>query len=229
MRVLLICGDYWHPAHVPIDGVAPLRGQGFDFDIITDAKDFLPQQLSYYTAVLLSKCDQVSQLDETSWKTDTVQRAFVEYVENGGGLLAVHTGTVAGKHTERLDNLLGCRFVYHPNSGPVTVQPVKSHPVTRDVGLFCETDEHYRLELLTDDVDILAASYSPPQGDPCKYEEDPYHNTQAWICPSGYVRTQGNGRICVLTPGHFPPVWLNAHFQRMLKNALCWCGGRIRV
>jgi uncharacterized protein len=223
MRVLLLCDDFWHPAQLAIDGVAPLQKEGFQFDVVTDAKDFKPEMLPDYPVVLLSKCDHVSQQDQTSWKTDTVQQAFVDYVENGGGLLAIHTGTSAGKHTEKLDQLLGCRFVFHPNNCSVTVQPVKPHPVTEGVGMFCETDEHYRIKLLANDVDILIASHSPPQGDVSKYEEDPYNNTQGWICPAGYVRSQGKGRVCVLTPGHLLPVWLDQHFQRTLRNALRWC------
>ena len=199
---------------VPIDGVAPLLKQGFKFDVITNANDFNSKMLADYPAVILSKCDEVSQQNNTNWKTDSVQQAFVDYVENGGSLLVIHSGTVAGKHTEKLDRLQGCRFIYHPNSCPVTVQPVKPHPVTEGVGMSCETDEHYRLELLTEDADILIASYSPPQGDASKYEEDPYHNTRSWICPAGFVRSQRKGRVCVLTPGHFLPVWLNEEYQR---------------
>ena len=223
MRILLLCDDYWHPGEIPIKGVAPLKEQGFKFDIVTNADEFNPKMLDDYSAVILSKCDEVSKQDNTSWKTDSVQQAFVDYVENGGGLLAVHTGTVAGKHTEKLNRLLGCRFTYHPNSCPVTVQPIKPHPITEDVEMFCETDEHYRLELLVEDVDILIASYSPPQGSESKYEEDPYYNTRGWICSAGFVRSQGNGRVCVLTPGHFLEVWLNEQYQRTLCNALHWC------
>ena len=225
MRVLVLCDDYWHPGQVVIDGVAPLAQQGFQFDIITDAGGFMPDALPQYPVVLLSKCDEVSQADRQSWKTEAVQQAFINYVENGGGLLAVHTATVPGKHTEALEQLLGCRFITHPNACPVTVQPVKPHPVTEGVGLLCETDEHYRLELLAPDVDVLIASYSPPQGEESKYQEDPYHNTPAAVCPAGYVRTQGKGRVCVLTPGHNLAVWHNPHFQRTLSNALRWCAG----
>jgi type 1 glutamine amidotransferase len=153
-----------------------------------------------------------------------VQKAFIDYVEGGGGLLAVHTATVAGKNTEALEKLLGCKFITHPNDCPVTVQPVKAHPVTKDVGMFCEKDEHYRLDVYPD-ADILLASYSPPQGEESKYQEDPYHNTTAWVCPAGLVRTQGKGRVCVLTPGHHLAVWHNAQFQQLLVNALNWCAG----
>jgi len=226
MRVLLLCDDYWHPAQIPIDGVAPLATQGFQFDAITNAKDFSPNMLSSYPIVLLAKSDEVSQEDKTSWKTEDVQKAFASYVENGGGLLVAHSGIVAGGKTEVLDNLIGCRFVYHPNACPVTVQPIKTHPVTEGVGMFCETDEHYRIEIIASDTDILIASYSPPQGVAEKYQEDPYNNTPAWICPAGYVRTQGKGRVCVLTPGHLLPVWLNLQYQRTVANALKWCGNQ---
>ena len=222
MRVLLICDDYWHPGQIPIDGAALLSEQGFQFDIISDAKDFKPNMLPDYPVVLMAKSDQVSQQDKASWKTEEVQQAFVNYVENGGGLLAVHSGTVAGENTEALNRLIGCRFTFHPQACPVTVQPLKSHPVTEGVGMFCEIDEHYRINILVPDVDIIIASYSPPQGEADKYEEDPANNTPAWICPAGYVRSQGKGRVCVLTPGHTSAVWQNPHFQQTLVNALRW-------
>jgi len=225
MRVLLICDDYWHPKQVPIEGVAPLKEQGFQFEIISDAKDFKPETLSEYPVVLLVKSDQVSQEDKTSWKTEAVQKAFIAYVEAGGGLLAVHSGIVGCNENWGLEGLIGCKLTYHPHDCPVTVHPLKPHPVTEGVEVFCETDEHYRLEILSPDVNILAASYSPPQGLAEKYEEDPYNNTRAWICPAAYVRTQGKGRVCVLTPGHLLPVWLNPQFQRTLANALHWAAG----
>jgi uncharacterized protein len=227
MRVLLLCDDYWHPGQIPIDGVAPLAGRGFQFDIITNAKEFKTDMLSNYPVVMMAKSDQVSREDDkTRWKTEAVQQAFIAYVENGGGLLAVHSGTVTGEETEALNQLIGCHFITHPNACPVTVQPIKRHPITEGVEMFCETDEHYRLEIKAQDADILIASYSPPQGEAEKYQEDPYHNTQAWICPAGFVRSQGKGRICALTPGHLLPVWLNPQYQRTIANALNWCGGQ---
>ena len=225
MRALLICDDYWHPGQIPIDGVAPLKEQGFQFDVISDAKDFKPEKLSEYPVVILVKSDQASQKDETNWKSEAVQKAFIAYVENGGGLLAIHSGTVPSKENKGLELLLGCRFTGHPEACPVTVQPVKPHPVTEGVGMFCEKDEHYRIDILSPDVDILAASYSAAQGSPDKYKEDPGKNTPASIYAAVFVRTQGKGRVCVLTPGHFLPVWLNPNFQRTLSNALTWAAG----
>ena len=224
MRVLLICDDYWHPGQTPIDGVAPLKEKGFEFDVITDTDDFDPEVLKKYPVVVMIKCDEISPTNKESWKSDVVQRAFISYVENGGGLLVIHSGLVAGKNTDALDRLIGSTFSYHPHVCPVTVKPVKPHPIVDGIEMFCEDDEHYRLEIVNDDIDIIMASYSPPQGEESKYEEDPYHNTTAWIGAAGYVRTQGKGRVCVLTPGHLLPVWHNPQYQKVLENALKWCG-----
>jgi type 1 glutamine amidotransferase len=120
--------------------------------------------------------------------------------------------------------LIGCRFLSHPNICPVTVQPIKRHPVTEGVESFCEIDEHYKIEIIASDIDIFLESHSPQQGDENKYKEEPYYNTPASTCTAGYVRTQGKGRICVLTPGHTLTVWHNTFFQRLLANALKWCG-----
>ena len=226
MRVLIICDDYWHPGQVIIDGTAPLTQQGFQFNVITNANDLSPDMLKEYPAILLAKSDDVSQTERQPWKTQEIQKAFVDYVEGGGGLLVIHSGTVCGKNTETLDNLIGCRFIGHPNNCPVTVQPIRKHPVTEGVGMFCEVDEHYMIEVTAQNAEILIASYSPAQGEESKREEDPYHNTQAAIYPCGYVRTQGKGRVCVLTPGHLLPVWLDPQFQKTLTNALGWCAGQ---
>jgi type 1 glutamine amidotransferase len=45
------------------------------------------------------------------------------------------------------------------------------------------------------------------------------HGTQ----PAGWTRTEGEGRVCVLSPGHNAEVWLHPSFQALLRSALLWC------
>ncbi|MCL2805568.1 MAG: ThuA domain-containing protein [Treponema sp.] len=187
MKILLLCGDQWHPQQVPAGGITPLHG--FQFDIITS--DFSPQILHQYPAVLFCRMDD----------SQSVQKVLADYVEAGGGLTVVHSGIV------NLEQLTGCRFLDHPDICPVTIQPAKPHPVTEGIESFCETDEHYRIEII--DAEILISSYSQ------------HHNT-----PAGFARTQGKGRVCVLTPGHNLNMWLNPNFQRLLTNALNWCASK---
>jgi len=228
MRVLLICDDFHHPGEIPIRGIEPLKAKGFEFDILQDPRGFDFETLKDYAVVILSKSDYVAYQVDIPWKSaDDVQEAFIKYVENGGGLLVSHSGTVAGKHkpTDRLDALVGCKFIRHPVLCPITVAPIKPHPVTEGVGMFCEEDEHYFIDILASDVDIIAAAYAPPQGDAAKYETEWYFNNPGGIVATGYVRTQGKGRVCVLTSGHTIEAWLNGEFQKMLENGLRWCAG----
>jgi len=219
MKILLLCDDRYHPGNIPAEGMAPLKERGFTIDIIQDAKDFDPASLKNYAVVVMSKSDHTSSKDLSPWRTEAIQDAFVQYVENGGGLLASHSGTVAGESTDKLNKLVGCRFTHHPPQCPITVQPLKPHPITSGVEMFCEKDEHYNLEILADDIDIIAAAYAPPQSGQTAYEND-----TGGIVVAGYVRTQGKGRVCVLTSGHNATVWGNPNFQQMLVNALNWCG-----
>ncbi|MCL2664832.1 MAG: ThuA domain-containing protein [Defluviitaleaceae bacterium] len=232
MKVLVLCDDRFHPGHIVENGIAKLKEKkekkekGFSFDVMQDMNDFETGGLKNYGAVLLSKSGNMSSSDETNWKTKETMKAFVDYVEGGGGLLVTHSGVVPGKNSDTLDNLIGCRFISHPQQCPVTVQPIKKHPVTNGVGMFIETDEHYRIDIIAADTDIIMASYMPQQGSAEYFSDNPYTNTPAYISASGYVRTQGRGRVCVLTPGHCLSVWHNAEYQKALENALNWCGGR---
>jgi type 1 glutamine amidotransferase len=45
------------------------------------------------------------------------------------------------------------------------------------------------------------------------------HGTQ----PGGWTRLEGEGRVCVLTPGHNVEVWQHPSFQALLRNTLNWC------
>jgi len=225
MRILLLCDDQYHPGKIPTDGILPLKEKGFTVEIISNGADFNSARLGDYNVVIMSKCDHTTLEDHTPWKTPAVQEAFIQYIENGGGLLVAHSGTVAGAGTQALDALVGCRFGWHPNNNQVTVDVIKPHPITAGVGAFTAEDEHYHLEILAEDADIFLASYSAAQGAAEKYESEPYFNAPAAVRAAGYSRTQGKGRVCVLTPGHTAEVWSNPQFQLLLENAVRWCAG----
>ena len=228
MRVLLICNDHYHPGDIPIRGLEPLLKKGITFDALQSVEEIDPRIIKNYPVVILAKTGRIVGSDTVPWKDDpAILTAFVEYVENGGGLLVVHNGTVANDETDEMHRLIGCRFVFHPSQVPVTVQPIKPHPVTDGVEMFCEKDEQYYVKLETDDVDIILAAYAPPQGDESKRTATSNVNHPGGIVPAGYVRNQGKGRICVITPGHNPEVWLNCNFQRLIENAVKWCGNYV--
>jgi len=222
MKILVLCGDHWHPKAGIIEGLTPIFQPEWQVDFITDAGEIKPEVLANYDVVMITKADEIAPDNYKTWKTAKNQQALVDYVEAGGGLFILHAGVVSGKEAKVYAQLIGCRFLYHPRDNNVTIAPLKPHPICEAVAAFTTVDEHYWIDILRDDIDIIFAASSPAQGVKEKYESAPYDNCPPTVYPSGYTCTQGKGRICVLTPGHKLPVWHHEMYQKTIKNALKW-------
>ena len=109
MRVLVLCDDFWHPAHVPRAGLAPLADRGVVFDWLEDASEWSAERMADYPVVILTKGNDTTAADRTPWMIPAVEEAFRAYVEAGGGLLAIHSGTIGYRETPVLRALLGAQ------------------------------------------------------------------------------------------------------------------------
>ena len=208
MYILVLCDDRWHPARTPRAGLAHLEAAGHHLEWVEDARDWSAEMMDAFPLVILTKSNNVLAADETPWMTPEVEQAFVGCVERGGGLLAIHSGTAGYAETPVLRALLGGVFVEHPPQCPVTVEPLAGHALTSGVEPFNLQDEHYVMALDDARAEVFLTTRSE-------------HGEQ----PGGWTRSQGRGRVCVLTPGHNLPVWQHPSFQALLNNALHWCAG----
>jgi type 1 glutamine amidotransferase len=209
MHVLGLCDDYWHPARVVRAGLELLQKEGFVFDWIENAADWSPLRMSDYPLVVLAKSNNISSTDQAPWMAEPVQQAFREYVRSGRGLLGLHSGTAGYTETPVLRALLGGVFAHHPPQCPVTVVPQEGHSLTAGSAPFTLQDEHYFMELDDIQAEVFLTSTSE-------------HGSQ----PAGWVRTEGTGRVGVLTPGHTVEVFLHPSYQALIRNVLTWCGGK---
>ena len=207
MKTLVLCDDHWHPARIPQEGLGALNGTGFSFDLIVNARDWSPDIMMKYALVILTKSNHVSSADQSEWMTDTAQAAFADYVRNGNGLLAIHSGTAAYDQRSVLRRLLGGVFVRHPEQCPVTLTPLAGHPLAIGSDRFTLRDEHYFMAMDDPEADVFVTTTSE-------------HGEQ----PGAWRRIEGSGRVAVLTPGHNLEVWLHPSFQALLLNSLRWCG-----
>jgi uncharacterized protein len=207
LPVLVLCDDYWHPARTARTGLAPLAAEGFAFDWIEDAREWSAERMAEYPAVLLTKSNNVSQVDNRPWVTKDVELAFHEYIRNGGGLLVIHSGSTGYGELPTLRALLGGVFASHPPQCPVAVEPVRSHPVTSGVTPFTVFDEHYFMSLDDTAAHVILTTTS-----------------EYGVQPGGWTRSEGDGRVCLLTPGHNLDVWLHPCYQTLIRNGLRWCG-----
>ena len=206
MRALVLCDDYWHPAHTPRAGLAPLAADGFEFDWIENAREWSAERMASYPVVVLTKSNNVSAADRTPWVTPEVEAAFRDYVAAGGGLLVIHSGSADYSETPVLRALLGGVFASHPPQCQVTIRPQGEHPVTAGTAPYTVFDEHYFMELDDPAANVFLTTTSE-------------HGVQ----PGGWTRTEGKGRVCLLTPGHNLDVWLHPCSQALFRNALRWC------
>jgi type 1 glutamine amidotransferase len=138
--------------------------------------------------------------------TDAVQAAFADYVQQGGGLLVIHSGSAGYAEQPVLRGLLGGVFLHHPPQCPVTVEPHAGHPLAAGSAPFTLVDEHYFMAFDDPGADVFLNTVSE-------------HGTQ----PGGWTRLAGAGRVCLLTPGHNLEVWLHPSYQQIIRNALGWC------
>lgn len=204
IRVLVICDDPWHPAAMVRAGLQPFEEQ-YSFDWLERMEDWSAERMEPYPVVILARSNTVSPSDTAPWVTPEIEAAFGEYVRRGNGLLAIHGGTAGYTDESTLRPLLGGAFVRHPAQCAVTVTPRAGHPMVAGADTFTEHDEHYLMVLDDAEADVFLTTTSE-------------HGEQ----PGGWTRTEGAGRVCILTPGHNLPVWTTLSFQALLGNALAW-------
>lgn len=208
MRILVVCDDRWHPAAVARQGLASFAESGFELDWVEDAGEWSAERMGTYPAVIFAKANHVSAADTTPWMTEKIEAAFVDYVRNGKGLLVVHAGTAGYQDAAMLRGLMGGVFDRHPAQCEVTITPLEGHPLAAGSVPFTMRDEHYFMLVDDPGVDHFVTTSSE-------------HGVQS----GGWRRTEGNGRVCVLTPGHNVDVWLHPSYQTLLRNGLRWCLG----
>ena len=203
-RALVLCDDTWHPAATVRRGLGVLDGD-FDFEFLADGAAWSAQRMEEFPLTVLAKANITSAKSAQPWLTEQTQSAFPDYVRRGNGLAVIHAGSSRYEKLPAMNALIGGAFVSHPDQCDVTIQPVQGHSLADDVVPFTVHDEHYFMAMNVAASDVFLESRSA-------------HGVQ----PAGWTRTEGAGRVCVLTPGHNLEVWLHPEFQKLLSNALRW-------
>lgn len=207
MRVLVLAGDPWHPADIVRVGLVGLRQFGFEFVWSEHAEDVDTARLGEYPIIVLAKANYTPAGRNASWLSEPMQHSFTDFVCGGGGLLALHSGAAVSADATALRRLLGGAFRGHPEPCPVRIEPLVPSALATGCDAFESVDEQYAMELDDEDAEIFLVTESD-------------HGRQ----PAGWSRHKGDGRVCILTPGHKADVWSHASYQRLLLNVLRWTG-----
>lgn len=220
IRVLVLYGDYWHPAEVIRRGLESFREEDICLDFMTDAKDMLTvPMLDQYDVIMNCKCNQLNEGNQHTWfdpgVTEVGPEELEAFVRSGRGFLSVHSGNAfyAENDSPEYIAFVGNYFVKHPPRCDVQVSPCGDHPITEGLAPFTIRDEHYEITVTAPDARQILRTESETGG----------------VQNGGYVREIGNGRLCVLTPGHILSVWEHPSFRRLLARSIRWCAGRTKL
>lgn len=205
--VLLVLAGIVHP---PYRGRTLLKQTlaelpGFRFDEVATLPQAVQRGLGHHDALVLYYHHRDDAL------TDQELTAFREYVEGGGGVLAVHSATASYKRTPAYFPILGGRFIGH---GPV--EPIAVRPSRTDGGIFAGIDgftvkdELYLHELQPD----------------IRIHFETTHAGEA--APMVWTREPGAGRVCYVCPGHRAASMSHPSVQAILQRGLQWVTDGVR-
>jgi type 1 glutamine amidotransferase len=208
--VLILLGGMWHD----FDGFTSVmksffEAEGYhaestyDLDILRHLGQVDCDLLLSYTC--LSKHRQGYADAGPEKLTDDQVSGLTRWVRQGGALLAAHAATVIGDSSPRLGRLLGGVFLSHPEPFAFTIYPLSGeHPITSGIPAFEVVDEFY-IQEVDPAVNIhMVALY------------------QGVAYPMAWSRTAGKGRVACVAPGHFPHVWNNPLYQRLMLQTAGW-------
>ncbi|MDR0898570.1 MAG: ThuA domain-containing protein [Oscillospiraceae bacterium] len=207
-KVLVLLDDYWHP-RADIDPVLPtlLPADRFAVQVTTDPNDLTA--LSEAPDLFINFKDGIAdtQIPTPNWYDGALEALLPRWVQQEGmGFLGVHCGlaNIPPEHAAFHQVLRG-RFLHHPPQCEVTFTPAQDHPITQGVRPFTITDEHYFVEVLADETQVLGRT-SSVHGD----------NIALW------AHQMGKGRVCGVTPGHSLAVLQHPEYVKLLQNAIDW-------
>ncbi|OHB78402.1 MAG: hypothetical protein A2W31_11340, partial [Planctomycetes bacterium RBG_16_64_10] len=156
--------------------------------------------------------------------TPRQQRAFVELLQQGIGVVALHHTLVAQENWPEYGEIIGGKYYLkdrvvdgkqvaksafaHDQDIPVRVA-VADHAITRGLQDFTIHDEAYCHYDVAPAATVLLTT-DHPKSDP----------ELAW------VKTYGNSRVCYIQLGHDHQAYENPNYRLLVARAIRWVAGR---
>jgi type 1 glutamine amidotransferase len=201
-------GASCHPLSAVQDLILGALKEDFDADV-TEDYDILADLKSAGAGLLAAYTDR--------WENPvTPEQAggITGYVEQGGGLVLIHSGISLAADPE-LEAMIGARRIEHRPYQSLSFEPVVgkggAHPIVQNIESFESPDE------------------------PCRYSfsrsKDREVILEYWLegrCyPAAWVQRYREGRIVVLMPGHDRASLESGLVQRLIQSSCLWAAGRI--
>jgi type 1 glutamine amidotransferase len=150
------------------------------------------------------------------------QRHLRDFIEGGKGVVVLHHAICDYLNWPWwYEEVVGGRWLFEPAGGrPATsyqhdeeieVRPIGKNPIVKDLRPFRIRDETYKGLWISPRSTVLLETNHPRSDGPL-----------AWIGPSDH------SRVVYIQLGHDRNAHLNPEYRRLVKNAILWCGGRLK-
>lgn len=211
-QALALIGDRYHSPVYIRDHLAPaLLRENIPVTFIENVEALNAESLGHVQLLIILR-DGMNwpdgyDHDPVKWMTDQQQQAIWDFVNNGGGFLALHNAQGIYPPGGLYYKLFGGDYGGHPEPYVFTVRiENKDHPITAGIE-DCEIfDEQHTVKYYLDREHLLLRSIAR-------------NNLES---PAGWWREVGKGRFCYLAPGHTPEALGHPMMQRLIRNAVNW-------
>ncbi len=191
---------------------------------VTYTKAPMPQSADLLKPGLEKDYDVIVMYDMVPAIKPEQQKAFVELLKKGIGVISWHHNMGAHRDWDEFRKITGGKFIFAPceidgkkyeASGWAHGQDMKvtvvgrEHPITKGVGEFTIHDETYN-NYYTDPKATILLKTDHPKNDP----------ELAW------VKKYGKSRVFYLMLGHDSKAWASPAFLKILTQGIQWTAGR---
>jgi type 1 glutamine amidotransferase len=190
-----------------------------------------------YTSIHLQDDSEIFE-DISNWDYDVMvlynmtqeisphrQENFIELLNQGVGLVAMHHSNGAFQQWPEYRKIIGTKYyfetmeqdgVVHEQSNgkndlDLTIHiEDRNHPITKNISDFLIHDEGYKKCFFEKDNHVLLTTDHP--------ESDK---------PISFVREYAGTRVCYIQSGHGPEAYANDNYRLLVTRAISWSAGKI--
>ncbi|WP_223591944.1 ThuA domain-containing protein [Neobacillus bataviensis] len=210
LNIAALLGDYWHDIDDLKAGLQAAISrlhyhESIDLQYITHEE--VSQVLDDKPDLFINaKMAQLNPMDEQViiWLTEDLDKKLVNYIKEGGSILAWHAGMAGYSPESHYIHMLRGYFVYHPPGLQQVIYMCKENEKSGEK-IFFLTDEHYLVhcDAANTKVDLWSTS---ADGDSL----------------AGWKHHYAKGKICCFTPAHTKDGMLNTNISSLLAGKINW-------